>query len=1270
MMINKEILKKSAIIVGSVVLSIYALFLIVPFFLSGIANSCGNYVSSVVKESTGFVVKFENIKFVTTPKLTVGAKIGNLKVNLPNGENIFVGENLSAKASLLPLLVKKVELDAIGADNIVATLNVKKDGHFEIEDFLPQSEQNEEQPAAEAPMTGLPMGLKLSDRLPNISVKNYKVSLVDMPTKDEYYIQGEKFNISDFIINKKVKVSTSGKVVFADRTPLNYNVKIFNKIMPDVELNDLVFAPQQDDEKNKPQDLDINIIDIFKTVNKNMLTADVKANLKTYGTFDDVNVDGFFDVEKLSLASHGVPLPDGSVYFKHKGKTIKINSTLYTAKDEMTTVFGNIKTGKSPKIDLTCKSKASINNIFGIIDSLAQSVNYKDLETLSATGAIDANFNIKADLKNIKSDGYFKIPSATVKYGLYNVFIDKIGADIDFANDMINIKNFGFTILNQPLKAYGTVKQDTTSDLHLTADKLPIKGLLTAAGQIGLLKENDIHSGTLSMDASIKGKLEKAEPVVDVSVDNVNILNRPSNTAVKLANSKVNLSTATDGKKYKGVVNVNSVQVINPMAKVSVPRAKVTLNEKDVLIDDTYLKLDNSRIDISGKISDYVSKDIAMDIVAKGSLFANDLRTMIPKEYRAYTSGAGKIPVYVHITGNDKAQHIKAQVLATPSNYLNILKVAELNGRNTLISSDINIAKDSLKLSDTGLYTTGANGLPATAAAKLVQVSGTVDKLSSSQILNGLNISTPNAVSFEIPGFKNSKTTAKMDVTLNGSAINPSYKGSVDVPSVSIPTIKTTLKNMTIDLSPKNITVNTPTISVDNSMMKAKTVLSTNFSNGVIVKNMEFFAGFLDTDRLLKAMTGLPAQTSTSSTGGGGSSANLGVIVQQGKGTISRFKSGGIAATTINSDFNVKNNTLYLKGLSGNAFDGKFNGDVSVNLINGKTAVDFHGFGMNAQDAIAGAAGLKNALSGTLGFNAKVNLNGFAPNEAAMMKSLSGSANFSIKDGTLGNIGRLENLLYAQNIVANGIMAAALTPIVNMPVVKSTANFKSIAGNMTFNNGWANLKSVKTSGPSMSTYIYGKYNLLNASANVIILGRLGADVVKVLGPVGELSVNKLTSYIPKFGAMTGKIINAMTTNPNGEKISEIPALSGGNTNYKDFKVNFNGGVESRSSVKSFKWLSVCDTSAIEGGTFKDQLKQSQNTIKQLQQQQRADIKKSVENVKDTAKQTTEDVKKQIQHTKDSFNEVKNLFKKPTTQTTPATSGTTTTTATPATTTAE
>ena len=317
---------------------------------------------------------------------------------------------------------------------------------------------------------------------------------------------------------------------------------------------------------------------------------------------------------------------------------------------------------------------------------------------------------------------------------------------------------------------------------------------------------------------------------------------------------------------------------------------------------------------------------------------------------------------------------------------------------------------------------------------------------------------------------------------------------------------------------------------------------------------------------------------------------------------------------------------------------------------------------MNAESAIAGAAGLKNALSGTLGFNAKVSLNAYASDWNNMMKSLKGNADFDIQKGIYGNIGRLENLLYAQNIISNGILSAALTPIVNMPVVKSTANFESLTGEMTFTDGWVNLNSIKSAGPSMSAFIFGRYNLVNASANVTILGRLGSDVVKVLGPVGELSAAKLTSYLPKFGTATLNILNALTTNPNGERTSEIPALTGGNTQYNDFKVIFNGGVESKSSVKSFKWLSVCDTSEIEGGSLKEQLQQSQEAINQLREQKKEEVKQTVNAVKESAKQTTEDIKNQVQNVKDSIDEIKNLFKKPSsTTTTPAATETSTTT---------
>ena len=201
---------------------------------------------------------------------------------------------------------------------------------------------------------------------------------------------------------------------------------------------------------------------------------------------------------------------------------------------------------------------------------------------------------------------------------------------------------------------------------------------------------------------------------------------------------------------------------------------------------------------------------------------------------------------------------------------------------------------------------------------------------------------------------------------------------------------------------------------------------------------------------------------------------------------------------------------------------------------------------------------------------------------------------------------------------------------------------------MVFNNGWVKLNPVKTSGPSMAYYITGQYNLLNATANVIVLGRISADVVSILGPLGDLSVTKLTSYIPKFGALTGNLINALTSDPKNENVSAIPQLSSGNKNYKDFKVVFNGGVESKSSVKSFKWLSKCDTSALQQPTVKEQVEQTKQAVKEAVQQKIDNINA----IRDAQKQSAREANQQL---KDTVQGLKNLFKKnsDTTQTTPA-----------------
>lgn len=1061
----KKFLKYTGITIGIILAGLYALFLIAPVFLNGIANSYSGTIEKAVEDACGLKLKLGNIKVLTTPKLTAGGSVESIELSLPTGETFFTADNIQAKLSLLPILARRVEIDMVGADNINANLKIKKDGKFLLEDYLVQSEKDENSDMTEkSVITSLPFGFKLSNHLPNIIVTNYNISFIDIPTDKTYSIYGNNISISDFILNKKIKLAADGKIMLQDKEQFSYNINLLNRVMPDIDLNELIYSPQTQPVEKAPSRM-INIIDVFKAIHNNQLTADLAADIKTKGTFEDIHFDGTANISNIGVAVDGRKLPASNIDLTFRGNDIDMYTKLYTADKELTELIGNFKTGKHPKIDLNCKSNAQFKSILDMIDSIAKSFGYDDFDTLTAAGGIDADFSIKSDLKKVESSGYLKIPSASIVYKLYNIAVNNIKADIDFANSMIDIKNLGFTVLNQPLSVRGTITQDAVADLSMSANKLQLKGLLLALGQVALLKDNQINNGTISANIFVKGRLDKITPKINVNVDNIDIKNIPSNTCVKAPKSVLDIQT--DGKTASGKISVANAKIVNPVATVSVPSVNLSLGEKDISIDSAYLLYNNARIDISGKISDYLTQNLNLDISAKD-------------------------------TKSSGAAYLK----------------------------------------------------------------GSVNDLYSSQKLN-LNLNIPDNISFEIPGLKNSTMTVNGNLDITGNLINPYLNGGIAVPSVKIPNMLLTMDNMRVNL------------------------------NGPIVK---------------------------------------------GSGTLKKFVSGGIVAENLSSDFNLTNNVFYLKNLKGDAFDGKVDGNISYNISNGHIGVDFKGSGMNAENAIAGAAGLKNALSGKLNFNAKVTLHGATDKE--MMQNLKGSATFDISDGTLGNIGRFENMLFAQNLQSNSIIKAAVNSVSSLPVIKNTAEFKTINGNLTFANGWATLNPITTSGPSMAYYITGRYNLLNATANLTVLGRISAEVVSLLGPLGDLSVTKLTSYIPKFGALTGNLINALTSDPKKEKISSIPALSSGNANYKDFKVTFNGGVESRSSVKSFKWLSTCDTSAIEKKTVKEQVQETKQAVKDAVQQ-KVD---AYNTKKQEQKEQAQEAKQQMKDAVEGLKNLKNLFK--------------------------
>ncbi len=111
----------------------------------------------------------------------------------------------------------------------------------------------------------------------------------------------------------------------------------------------------------------------------------------------------------------------------------------------------------------------------------------------------------------------------------------------------------------------------------------------------------------------------------------------------------------------------------------------------------------------------------------------------------------------------------------------------------------------------------------------------------------------------------------------------------------------------------------------------------------------------------------------------------------------------------------------------------------------------------------------------------------------------------------MGVLGKFEHLLYAQNIISNNVFKASLNLVAKALTVKNTGVYKYMKGNLTFSNGWANILWIKTAGPSMSLYTTGRYYIPDNVAHLTILGRISDDVVRVLGPIGEFSVDKAIS---------------------------------------------------------------------------------------------------------------------------------------------------------------
>ena len=290
---NKNTWKKIGITAGCLAIGVYVVFLASPLVLNPIINGYSDDIVNEIHKATGLNAKLGNVKLVTTPKLTAGLKVDKFELLTPDNEHVGSADDFQVKMSLIPLLARKIEVDLVKLKNADITLKINKDGSFEALNYLPQNEEKQEEPSAEG--FKLPLGLKLSNHMPDIKVENYSLTITD--GVDKYVASGSQTEITDFILNKSVKVKSSGKAVFKDREQFNYNLKVLNKIMPDIDINEVLENPSQPEDKEKKDAQAIDIMGILSGIYYNNLTANANADL----TIERENINGKAELSNVSI---------------------------------------------------------------------------------------------------------------------------------------------------------------------------------------------------------------------------------------------------------------------------------------------------------------------------------------------------------------------------------------------------------------------------------------------------------------------------------------------------------------------------------------------------------------------------------------------------------------------------------------------------------------------------------------------------------------------------------------------------------------------------------------------------------------------------------------------------------------------------------------------------------------------------------------------------------------------------------------------------------
>lgn len=314
------------------------------------------------------------------------------------------------------------------------------------------------------------------------------------------------------------------------------------------------------------------------------------------------------------------------------------------------------------------------------------------------------------------------------------------------------------------------------------------------------------------------------------------------------------------------------------------------------------------------------------------------------------------------------------------------------------------------------------------------------------------------------------------------------------------------------------------------------------------------------------------------SSGGSSNSqpADIPVAIQSGSINMKRIQTGNIVVTNTTSRMALRRNILGLRGLRTNIFNGQVNGDVFVDLIKTLVNVDLKGSGINVAKALLDAAGMKDMLSGTASFDAKLSIDGAAKTATEQMKGISGDVNFVVTNGQFGPFGKIENLIIAENIRESQFFQTALGGIINSLTSIDTTHFSELIGSLSFNEGVCHIEPITSLGTTLTLHIFGDFDLVKNYADMKVRAKMSSIISKVLGPLNAINPVNLMNSAASLNVVTAKAFSLFCEVVPESELATLPSFENDyvNSGAAKFQLVVRGdAAKPLTLVKSFKWLS-------------------------------------------------------------------------------------------------